>query len=98
MTSAADIVRDQEEGLALLFQRGLELALQVQDDAMATETPEERAKLAAAFHRISRGVRQTAPLRARLAGEAKRAERESAAEVVRLDEARTAKRKKQVHA
>ena len=57
MVSTAEIAREQEEGLALLFQRGLELALKVQEDAMTAETADERARLAVAFHRIARGVR-----------------------------------------
>ncbi len=98
MASTADIAREQEEGLALLFQRGLELALRMQEDAMAAETADERARLGAAFHRISRGVRQTAALRTRLAADARRAEREGEADVIRLDERRIARRKAQVKA
>ena len=98
MASTADIAREQEEGLALLFQRGLELALRMQEDAMAAETADERARLGAAFHRISRGVRQTAALRTRLAADARRAEREGEADVIRLDERRVARRKAQVKA
>jgi hypothetical protein len=98
MASTADIAREQEEGLALLFQRGLELALKIQEDAMAAETADERARLAVAFHRIGRGVRQTAALRTRLAGDARRAEREGQTEVIRLDERRLTRRKAQVKA
>ena len=98
MPSTADIAREQEEGLALLFQRGLELALKIQEDAMAAESAEERARLGAAFHRIARGVRQTAALRTRLAADARRGEREEQAEVIRLDERRVARRKAQVKA
>jgi hypothetical protein len=71
------ILAEQQEGLHRLFQAGLELALQVQADAMAAEAPEDRARLATAFHRLSRGVRQTAGLQARLAAGAVRALRET---------------------
>ena len=98
MTSTADIAREQEEGLALLFQRGLELALRIQEDAMAAETADERARLGAAFHRIARGVRQTAALRTRLANDARRSDRDDQTEVIRLDERRVARRKAQVKA
>jgi hypothetical protein len=98
VASTTDTAREQEEGLALLFQRGLELALKIQEDAMAAETADERARLAVAFHRIGRGVRQTAALRTRLAGDARRAEREGQTEVIRLDERRLARRKAQVKA
>ncbi|MDB5417318.1 MAG: hypothetical protein JWP50_737, partial [Phenylobacterium sp.] len=98
MVSATDIAHEQDEGLQLLFQRGLELALKIQDDAMEAETADERARLGSAFHRISRGVRQTAALRAKLAGHVTRGEREQAAEVLSLETARVARRKAQVKA
>ncbi|MDB5417322.1 MAG: hypothetical protein JWP50_741 [Phenylobacterium sp.] len=98
MVSAADITREQDAGLKRLYERGLELALKMQDDAMAAATANERARLGAAFHRISRGVRQTAALRVKLAADATRGEREQAAEVVRLETARVARRKDQVTA
>jgi len=97
MTSPADIARDQDEGLRQLFQAGLELALQVQANAMAAE-PAEQAKLATAFHRISRGVRQTAALRMKLACDVQRAERETTADIIRLDDRRIARRKGQLKA
>jgi hypothetical protein len=65
---------------------------------MAAETADERARIGAAFHRISRGVRQTAALRIRIAREAQRAEREDQAEAVRLDQRRAETRKAQVKA
>src|SRR4051812_15140652 len=98
MLSAADIAREQDEGLRLLFQGGLALALKVQDDAMAAATPDDRARLGNAFHRLSRGVRQTAALRMRLAREAERAGREAAAEVVEQGKARVERRKAQITA
>ncbi|MDB5417947.1 MAG: hypothetical protein JWP50_1366, partial [Phenylobacterium sp.] len=66
MVSAADIAREQDAGLKRLYERGLELAEKMQEDAMAAATADERARLGAAFHRISRGVRQTAALRVKL--------------------------------
>jgi hypothetical protein len=98
MNSAEDIANELEEGLARLFQRGLDLALRIQDDAMAAESAEERARLGGAFHRISRGVRQTAALRIRLANHVRRAGREDQAEVARLDRRHAERRKAQVKA
>ena len=98
MQSAADIAGEMDAGLASLFQGGLELALQIQADAMTAESPEARARLALAFHRLSRSVRQTAALRLKLAREAEGCRREDAAEVVRLDKVRLARRKAQVKA
>ncbi|HEV2532900.1 hypothetical protein [Phenylobacterium sp.] len=86
-----------DEGLKSLFQAGLELSLQVQADAMAAE-PDQRARLALTFHRLSRGVRQTAALRMRIAREAERGGREASAEVIDLAKRRLEKRKGQVKA
>jgi hypothetical protein len=97
MLSAADIAREQDEGLKQLFQAGLELSLQVQANAMAAE-PVEQARLSLTFHRLSRGVRQTAALRMKLARDAERSGREMAAEVIQLDKRRLAKRKAHVKA
>jgi hypothetical protein len=95
--SAADLAHELDEGLKQLFQAGLELSLQVQANAMAAE-PAEQARLSLTFHRLSRGVRQTAALRMKLAREAERAQRETAEDVISLDKRRLDKRKAQVKA
>jgi hypothetical protein len=95
--SAADLAHELDEGLKQLFQAGLELSLQVQAGAMAAE-PAEQARLSLTFHRLSRGVRQTAALRMKLAREAERAQRETAEDLVQLDQRRLAKRKAHVKA
>src|SRR5207302_11371220 len=77
MHTAADIAREQVAGLQQLFQAGLELALQVQAQAMAAQ-PAEQARLSLTFHRLSRGVRQTAAPRMQLAREGERAGRDDA--------------------
>jgi hypothetical protein len=97
MLSPADIAQEQDEGLKILFQAGLELALQVQANAMAAE-PAEQARLSLTFHRLSRGVRQTAALRMKLAREAERSGREATDDVIRLDQRRLDKRKAHVKA
>ncbi|HEV2532597.1 hypothetical protein, partial [Phenylobacterium sp.] len=97
MKPSTDIASELDEGLKRLFQAGLELSLQLQADAMAAE-PAERSRLALTFHRLSRGVRQTAALRMRLAREAERAGREQTAEVIQLDQRRLEKRKAHVKA
>lgn len=100
MQSAADIAREMDEGLAALFRAGLELSLQVQADAMAAETPRERAELALAFHRLSRSVRQTAALRIKAVADRERAVREAlahdAARAAAADQERRRRRKVQV--
>jgi hypothetical protein len=97
MQSAADIAGELDEGLKQLFDAGLELCLEIQAEAKAAER-DEKARLGLAFHRISRGVRQTAALRMRLVREAERAGRETAAEVIKLDQRRLEKRKAHVKA
>ena len=62
---AAEIAQLQE-GLGQLFQAGLQLALAVQQRAMAAETADDQAKLGTTFHRLSRSVRQTAAWKMRL--------------------------------
>ena len=52
--------------LAALAERGLALACKLHDAAMAAEDPKQAADLAIAFHRVSRSVRQSLALEARL--------------------------------
>jgi hypothetical protein len=66
--------------LAELAGLGLGLARDLQARALAAETPDEAAKLANAFHRIARSVRQTLALDARLAREHSRQAKDDAAE------------------
>lgn len=98
MRSASDIAAEMDQGLNALFQAGLELAMQVQADALCAESAEDRARLALTFHRISRSIRQTAALRMRIARVAAQAGREASVEVVKLDAVRLARRKAQVRA
>jgi hypothetical protein len=95
--SAAHLAHELDEGLKQLFQAGLELSLAVQANAMAAE-PAEQARLSLTFHRLSRGVRQTAALRMKLVREAERAQRETADDLVQLDKRRLDRRKAQVKA
>jgi hypothetical protein len=97
MRSVDDLASELDEGLKLIFQAGIELSLAVQANAMTAE-PADQAKLSLTFHRLARGVRQTAALRMRLAREAERAGREETAEVIQLDKARTEARKTRVRA
>jgi hypothetical protein len=93
MRAASDIAAEMDEGLKALFQAGLELSLQMQADALAADKPQERARLALAFHRLSRSVRQTAALRMRLAREAERSVHEARTGALQLEEARRKRRK-----
>ena len=91
-----DPTAELEAGLARLFRRGLDLAERVQEDAMACAAADDRARLALAFHRISRSVRQTAALRLRLYRDARSAAREAAAVIEAQAKARVEDRKSRV--
>ncbi len=64
--------------LAELSELGLGLARQARADADAAETPEERARAALVFQRVSRSIRQSLALEAKLARDVRREEREDA--------------------
>ncbi len=71
-TPAADMAQKHARILGELAEFGLDLARKLHDQGMAAETPEETADLARAFHSVSRSVRQTLALEAKLAREAAR--------------------------
>jgi hypothetical protein len=71
--------------LGELAEFGLNLARKLHDQAMAAEAPEETAELARAFHSVSRSVRQTLALEARLQRDAARQDREDRDEAERRD-------------
>ena len=79
-----------------LADRAYELACRVQEDAMAAETPAERAVCARAFHDLSRSVRQTLALELRLRRETRRLGREEAAEAATGRKRLTSERKDQL--
>jgi hypothetical protein len=66
----------QDAVLAELSELGLTLARELHARAMAAETPQESDKLALAFQRVSRGVRQTFALELKLQRARREAERE----------------------
>jgi hypothetical protein len=69
--------------LAQLAEMGLGLARAAHGKALAAETPADFAALTLAFHRISRSLRQTLALEAKLERERLRLEREARAEAMR---------------
>lgn len=77
MSSSPDMAERHGRMLAELSELGLALARDLQGRALAAEAPEEGARLASAFHRVARGVRQSIALEARLARDAERAAREA---------------------
>jgi hypothetical protein len=71
--------------LGKLAEFGLNLARKLHDQGMAAETPQETADLARAFHSVSRSLRQTLALEARLARDAERQAREDDAQAQVLE-------------
>ena len=79
--------------LGEIAELGLVLARDLQQAAVQAEDPADKVRLASAFHRIGRGVRQSLALHARLERDLERAGREDQAQVVSLDQVRRARRK-----
>ena len=70
----------QDEVLAELSELGLTLARELHARALAAETPQDADKLALAFQRVSRGVRQTFALELKVERERRAADRDAAVE------------------
>jgi len=82
--------------LAELSELGLGLARELQQRALAAETPEAAADLANAFHRISRSVRQTLALETKLERERRRRAQEDEIEELRQRPQRAERRAAEV--
>jgi len=83
MIDAVEVMERHGRTLARLTELGLALAERAQEQALAAmdgEDPKAVADLSLTFHRISRSVRQSIALEAKLVRDAARAEREAAAE------------------
>lgn len=93
MPNASEMSERHAKALARLAELSMALAEDLQARALAAETPDEAAKLAGAFQKVARGVRQTMALEARLAREQARDEREAAIEEARTRPARMMERK-----
>ena len=62
----------QTQALGIFADAVLKLALDVQQQALATEDVDQKVKLAGAVHQLGRSLRQTIALQAKLAREARR--------------------------
>jgi hypothetical protein len=93
MSSPAEMAERHGRMLAELGELGLTLARDLQGRALAAETPAEAASLAEAFHRISRSVRQSLALEAKLQRDADRDQRERRQDEAREIEVRKTARK-----
>ena len=96
MSTSASLADRHGPILAELAEMGLSLARAAHGKALAAETPAELAEMTLAFHRISRSVRQTLALEAKLERDRLRLEREVRAEAVRDRAAAVARRKGQL--
>jgi hypothetical protein len=90
MASTAEMAERHGRVLVELAELGLSLARGLQARAEAARTGEDAERLALAFHRVSRSVRLTLALEARLVREQGQAWREERARAVRLVETRKA--------
>jgi hypothetical protein len=96
MADATDMTERHGRILAELSELGLALARGVQAQALAADDPASAADLSLAFHRVSRSVRQTLALEARLERDRNQKDREDRAEAAREAERRVQHRKSQV--
>lgn len=84
MSVASDMTEKHARILGELAEFGLDFARKLHGQGMAAETPEETASVARAFHTVSRSIRQSVALEAKLAREALQREREDRADAERL--------------
>ena len=96
MSDTAEMTERRGRILAELSERGLTLARALHERALAAETTAEACELGLAFHRISRSLRQTLALEARLERDQRRQDHEDRAETARQDQARVYRRRTQV--
>ena len=76
MSTPAEKAELRERAMALLAERAVLLACDLQEAAMATADPDQKARLASAFAKVSRSARQTWFLEARLDRDLARQDRE----------------------
>jgi hypothetical protein len=80
--------------LGELAEMTLVLARDLQQAALTAETTDEKVRLADAFHKVGRGVRQSLALHAKLERDAQAAEREAAAQAAPAAAADQARRQR----
>lgn len=98
MATDAEMTERHARGLAELTELGLSLARDLHACALAEPDPKTKAETALAFHRVSRSVRQSMALEARLKRDLARQDQEARAEAVRAAETQVRTRKAQVRA
>lgn len=97
MSEPVDIA-ETRQGMILeqLAGLGMSLARDLHARALAAETTEEAVRLAEAFHKVARSVRQTLALEPRLIRDHSRNRRDAEAETARLAAARAGQKKARI--
>ena len=96
MSISTDMADRRLAILGELAELGLSLARDLHSAALASEDAAEKARLAEAFHRTGRSVRQSLALHAKLERDDARAEREAASHAASETAARVRKRRAQI--
>ena len=96
MANPTEIAERRARVLAKLTELGLELACDLQASALATDDLAAKERLALAFHRVSRSVRQTLALEARIERDMRAQAREDRAEADKRQAAAVATRRTRV--
>ena len=96
MSIATETPEPQDRALAELLELGMAAAREVQARLLAAEDAKAVCDLSLAFNRVSRAVRQTVALQAKVGRERRREGRDQAAEIKRADETRASRRQSQV--
>jgi hypothetical protein len=78
MYDAVVMAEAQQQALGIFADAVLQLALDIQQDALAAEDLDQKVRAAGAVHQLGRGLRQTIALQARLARDARREATEAA--------------------
>jgi phosphate-selective porin len=96
MFVATETTEQQDRALAELLELGMAAAREVQARLLAAEDAKAVCDLSLAFNRVSRSVRQTVALQAKVGRERRREGRDAAAEIKRADEAHASRRQLQL--
>lgn len=92
----ADLNETRMQMLGRFAEMAVVLAEDLQQSALAAEGMEAKVRLAEAFHRVGRGLRQSLALHARMEADLHRAGREAELHRVKLGDARRERRKAEI--
>jgi hypothetical protein len=98
MSEPALTLEQQDRALSELLELGMSAAREVHASLVAAEEARAICELSLAFNRVSRSVRQTIALQAKVVRDRRRDDRDEAVDARRAGEARVSRRKSQVKA